>query len=75
MNSYPYSKFREEFMYYTFKSRYELAKKSVDEKKDLRYRDVADEYFSYKNDYPTGKYSKEIQKLYNEIDKELKIKN
>ncbi|GHT39032.1 outer membrane protein assembly factor BamD [Bacteroidia bacterium] len=72
MNSYPYSKYREDFMYYTFKSRYELALKSIDEKKDLRIRDVADEYFSYKNDYPTGKYSKEIQKLYNEIAKEIK---
>ncbi|GAP71381.1 outer membrane lipoprotein [Candidatus Symbiothrix dinenymphae] len=71
MNSYPYSQYREDFMYYTFKSRYELAIKSVEEKKDLRYRDVADEYFSYKNDYPTGKYIKEIQKLYSNIEKEL----
>ncbi|GHT06732.1 outer membrane protein assembly factor BamD [Bacteroidia bacterium] len=69
MNSYPYSIYREDFMYYTFKSRCELAKKSIDEKKELRYRDVTDEYFSYKNDYPTGKYSKEIEKIYNEMEK------
>ncbi|MDR0681258.1 MAG: outer membrane protein assembly factor BamD [Dysgonamonadaceae bacterium] len=71
MRSYPYSKYREEFMYYIFKSKYEMAKQSVEEKKDFRYRDVVDEYYSYINDYPEGKYVKEIKKLYEEIAKQL----
>ena len=72
IQSYPYSKYREEFMYYMFKSKYEMAVQSVEEKKDLRYRDVADEYFAYANEFPEGKYIKDIKKLYEDIDKELK---
>jgi outer membrane protein assembly factor BamD len=71
MRTYPFSRYREEFMYYTFKSKYEMALQSVEEKKDFRYRDVVDEYYSYVNDYPEGKYSKEIQKLYENIAKRL----
>jgi outer membrane protein assembly factor BamD len=71
MRSYPFSKYREEFMYYTFKSKYEMAIQSVNEKKDFRYRDVADEYYSYINDYPQGKHAKEIKSLYGKIAKEL----
>ncbi|MDR2622048.1 MAG: outer membrane protein assembly factor BamD [Dysgonamonadaceae bacterium] len=72
MRSYPFTKYREEFMYYTFRSKYEMAMQSVDEKKDFRYRDVVDEYYSYINEYPEGKYIKEIKRLYQNVDKELK---
>jgi outer membrane protein assembly factor BamD len=72
MRTYPYSKYREDFMYYIFKSKYEMARQSIEEKKDFRYRDVVDEYYSYTNDYPEGKYLKEIQKQYEEIAKQLK---
>ncbi|KAA6302310.1 MAG: Outer membrane protein assembly factor BamD [Candidatus Ordinivivax streblomastigis] len=71
MRNYPYSKHREEFIYYTFLSKYEIAVKSVEEKKDFRYRDVADEYFSYANEYPQGKHTKEITKLYNNVAKHI----
>ena len=71
MRSYPYSKHKEEFMYYIFKSRYEIAIQSVEEKKDIRYRDVVDEYYSYINEFPAGKYLKEITKLHQNIEKEL----
>ncbi|MDR0612273.1 MAG: outer membrane protein assembly factor BamD [Dysgonamonadaceae bacterium] len=72
MRSYPFTKHREEFMYYTFKSKYEMAMQSVDEKKDFRYRDVVDEYYSYVNEYPEGKYEKEIKRLYQNVERELK---
>jgi outer membrane protein assembly factor BamD len=72
MRSFPFSKYREEYMYYTFKSKYEMAIQSIEEKKDFRYRDVVDEYYSYVNDYPEGKHIKEIKNLYEKIAKELK---
>ena len=72
IQSYPYSKYKEEFMYYMFRSKYEMAVRSVDEKKEFRYRDVVDEYFAYSNEFPEGKYIKEIKRLYEQIDKELK---
>jgi outer membrane protein assembly factor BamD len=71
MRSHPFSKYREDFMYYTFKSKYQMAVQSVEEKREFRYRDVVDEYYSYINDYPEGKYSKEIKKLYENIAKKL----
>jgi len=72
IRSYPYSKYREDFMYYMFKSKYEMAIQSVEEKKEFRYRDVVDEYYSYVNEFPDGKYIKELKKLYENIDRELK---
>ncbi|MDR1563275.1 MAG: outer membrane protein assembly factor BamD [Dysgonamonadaceae bacterium] len=72
LRDYPFSKYREEFMYYMLRSKYEIAVKSVDEKKEYRYRDVVDEYYSYLNEFPEGKYLKEIKKLYAYIEKELK---
>jgi outer membrane protein assembly factor BamD len=71
MRTYPYSVYREEFMYYIFKSKYEIAVRSVEEKKEFRYRDVVDEYYNYTNDFPNGKYLKEIQKLYDNIANKL----
>jgi outer membrane protein assembly factor BamD len=71
MRSFPFSKYREDYMYYIFKSKYEMAIQSIDEKKEFRYRDVIDEYYSYLNDYPDGKYVKEIAKLYSVISKEI----
>ena len=70
--TFPYTKYREELMYYMFKSKYEMAIRSVEEKKEFRYRDVVDEYYSYANEFPEGKYIKEIKKLYEDIEKRLK---
>jgi len=69
MRSYPFSKYREDYMYFIFKSKYEMAIQSVEDKKDLRKREVIDEYYTYINDYPNGKYLKEITKLFNQINK------
>ena len=71
LQSYPYSKYREEFMYYMFKSKYEMAVQSVEEKQEFRYRDVIDEYYAYANEFPEGRYIKEIRKLFQEIEKEI----
>ncbi|MCC8146238.1 MAG: outer membrane protein assembly factor BamD [Bacteroidales bacterium] len=71
MRAYPYTQYREEFMYYVFLSKYEMAVKSVDEKKDFRYRDVVDEYYTYRNEFPQGKYLKEIERLHNNVQSEL----
>ena len=72
IHTYPFSKYREEFMYYVFRSKYEMAIRSVDEKKNFRYRDAQDEYYAYANYFPEGKYLKEIKRLFENIDKELK---
>jgi len=72
LRSYPFTKYREDFMYLIFKSKYEMAVRSVDEKKEFRFRDVVDEYYAYINDYPEGKFKKEITRLYQNVEKQLK---
>jgi len=72
MLAYPFSKYREDFMYYMFKAKYEMAIQSVDEKREFRYREVVDEYYAYSNEYPEGKYMKEIKKLYQNVEEEMK---
>lgn len=64
LKNYPFSKLTEEFQILILRSRYDLADKSVEEKKPLRFRDVIDEYFNYLNMFPTGKYTKESQGYY-----------
>ena len=71
LKNYPYSKYREEFMFYIIRSKYELALASVTEKLQGRYRDVVDEYFTYMNEYPEGKYVKQVQKYYDYANKRI----
>mgnify|MGYP001541890719 FL=1 len=71
MKNYPYSKYREEFMYIMLRAKYELALVSVDEKLQGRYRDVVDEYYNYINEYPEGKYLKDATKYFNYASKRI----
>ena len=71
LKNYPYSKYREEFMYYVIQSKYELAMVSVEEKLQGRYRDVVDEYYKYMNEYPEGKYVKQVKKFYDYASKRI----
>jgi len=72
LRSYPFTKYREDFMYLIFKSKYEMAVQSVDEKKEFRFRDVVDEYYAYVNEFPQGRFIKEITRLYQNINNRLK---
>lgn len=71
LKSYPFSIYTEEYQILIVRARYELAMNSVDEKKPIRFRDVLDEYFNYKNMFASGKYSKEVTKYYRRALKEL----
>lgn len=71
LKDYPYSKYREEFMYLIIRSKYELALVSVEEKLQGRYREVVDEYYNYMNEYPEGKYVKQVQKFYDYASKRI----
>lgn len=71
LKNYPYSKYREGFMYYVIQSKYELAMVSVEEKLQGRYRDVVDEYYNYMNEYPEGKYVKQVKKFYDYASKRI----
>lgn len=64
LKNYPYSKYREDFELLILKSKYQVAKQSVDEKQADRYRDVMDEYYSFENNFPDSKNLKEAKNIY-----------
>lgn len=64
IKDYPYTKYKEPLELLILKSRYQEAIQSVDEKKEDRFRDVIDEYYSYINDYPEGENRKEADNIF-----------
>lgn len=75
LQSYPFSKYREDFMYYIFLAKYRMALQNIKEGKDSLYSDVTDEYNSYISNYPSGKHLKEIQKFYSKYMNVTKKRN
>lgn len=72
LNDYPYTKLREELSMLILRARYSMAKESVQEKMLDRYRDTVDEYYSFKNEFPESKFTKEADKIFRESQKALK---
>lgn len=66
LKDYPYTKLREELQILILRAKYKMALHSVEDKKIDRYRDAVDEYYSFKNEFPTSKYLKEADKYYTE---------
>jgi outer membrane protein assembly factor BamD len=71
LKNYPFSQYREEFIYLMLQSKYELAMVSVNEKLQGRYRDVVDEYYNYTNEFPQGKYSKQARRYFDYASKRI----
>ncbi|MDH6313792.1 outer membrane protein assembly factor BamD [Parabacteroides sp. PFB2-10] len=65
LKNYPYTKYREELMYYIVRAKYEVALVSLDEKLQGRYREVVDEYYNYVNAFPEGKYLRQVERYFN----------
>ena len=55
LKDYPYSNRREEFASLVMKSKYELAKMSVESNQLERYQDAEDECYGFINEYPDSK--------------------
>lgn len=72
MKEYPYSIHKEEMHYLVVASLYEIAYNSVIEKQQSRLRDLRDEYYNYLNEYPQGKYLKQLEKYFIYADKNIK---
>jgi outer membrane protein assembly factor BamD len=72
LKDYPYSKYREEFIFLKIRAKYELALVSMENRLQGRYRDVVDEYYNYTNEFPEGKYTKQIQRFFDFASKQIK---
>ena len=63
LKDYPYSNKREEFASLVMKSKYELAKMSVESKQLERYQDAEDECYGFINEYPDSKERANAEKM------------
>ena len=64
--------YREELIMLILNSKYEQAVQSVEEKKIDRYRGAIDEYYNYINEYPTGKFRKDADRIFSECKRVVK---
>jgi outer membrane protein assembly factor BamD len=71
LKMYPYSKYKEEFLYYSIRAKFDMAEQSVEDRKSLRYRDVLDDYYAYTSEFPEGKYLKPVKKFYEKAQKQV----
>ncbi|PIE99698.1 MAG: outer membrane protein assembly factor BamD [Paludibacter sp.] len=72
---YPSNKFREDFLILILRAKYEQALYSVEKSKNQRYQETIDEYYSYINEFPEGKYNKEAKKIFKKSQKVKKVEN
>lgn len=64
LKDYPYTKLREDISILILRARYDMAKASVDDKKEERMRDAIDEYYAFINEFPESKYLAEAEKMF-----------
>ena len=67
------TKYREEMMFLKLNSLYLYAENSLSSKQKERYQDTLDDYYSFMEEFPQSKYSKDIKKIYQDTTKFLKI--
>jgi len=69
---YPDTKYREDAMFYSIKSYYYYASKSVRSKRKERYQEAADIYNQFISMYPESKHMRDVEFMYN---KAMKVIN
>lgn len=75
INDYPYCKRREDLAVLILKAKFELAEKSVEEKKVERYQDAIDEYYGFQTEYPESSFMHKANSLYEKAKKFEKREN
>ncbi|MDE5551377.1 MAG: outer membrane protein assembly factor BamD, partial [Bacteroidaceae bacterium] len=64
LKTFPYTRLREDLYMLILRCRYQLAQRSVLEKREERYRQTIDEYYGFKNEFPDSKYMKEANQIF-----------
>ena len=77
LRDFPYAsnQMRENFSILILRSKYHLALNSVDEKKEQRFRDAIDEYYSFVGDYPESRYLEEAHRMHADAEKMVRRKH
>lgn len=74
LDEYPYAspERREELSIMLLRAKYHLARQSVLEKQEERYRATIDEYYTFENDFPESKYLDEARSMLTYAQKQIK---
>jgi outer membrane protein assembly factor BamD len=67
------TKYREEMMFLKLNSLFLYAENSQPHRQKERYQDALDDYYSFMEEYPSSKYAKDVQQIYQETISYLKI--
>ncbi len=73
LKEYPDTKYREELMFLKLDALYLFAVNSVPEKMVERYQTTLDEYYSFIEEYPQTRFSKEVNRIFESTAKYLKV--
>lgn len=64
IKDYPYTKRREAFAILLLKAKFDLARQSVEARKEERYHAAIDEYYGFQNEFPESAFMPEAKALY-----------
>ncbi len=76
LKEYPFAspEQREKLAILILRSKYQLAKESIPEKRVERFRDAIDEYYAFTNDYPESQYTSEAKNMLKDAEHIVKKK-
>jgi outer membrane protein assembly factor BamD len=73
LKEYPETKYREELMFLKLDALYMYAQRSIPAKQVERYQAALDDYYSFIEEFPQSKYSKDVAKIFQTMSRFLKI--
>jgi outer membrane protein assembly factor BamD len=73
LKEYPDTKYREELLFLKLDALYMYAQKSIPSKQLERYQATLDDYYSFIEEFPQTKYSKDAAKIFQNTTKYLKV--
>lgn len=72
LKSYPYSRLREDLYWLILRSRYALARNSVEERAPDRFRETIDEFYGFRNEFPDSKYMDDANRIFRHANAHLR---
>jgi outer membrane protein assembly factor BamD len=73
LKEYPDTKYREELMYLKLDALFLYAQRSIPDKQVERYQIALDEYYSFIEEFPRSKYSKDVKRIFDSTARFLKV--
>ncbi|MCM1034744.1 MAG: outer membrane protein assembly factor BamD [Paludibacter sp.] len=72
LKKYPGNSYQEELCWYILQAKYQEVLNSIEELKEERLRDAADEYYNFVTEYPDSKHRKAADRINNDLRKRAK---